>query len=171
MAYVLHSRVSSYHTEGDLAETFEKWGVTEWEARYNVMRSRHGNLNLSRVERQATVRWVDPRTKREVTLVMDRQRTVNDNIRVLYLAIEAIRLNEKRGIDETVRAAYLQLAPASDHWTNVLDLPATATRDQIVAAYRSLAKKAHPDVGGTEEEMAALNAARDAALRDVEATP
>jgi hypothetical protein len=168
VSYILHSKVSSYSTEQDLAETFSKWGVRDWEASYNVMRSRHGNINLSVVERQATVQWVDPRTKREVTLTMNRQRTVNDNIRVLYLAIEAIRLNEKRGIDETVRAAYLQLAPAGNHWTNVLELPATASAVEVEQAFKKLARKAHPDVGGTDEEMAALNAARAAALSEVE---
>jgi len=36
----------------------------------------------------------------------------------------------------------------------------------IERAYRELAKRAHPDAGGSQEWMAELNAARDAAKRE-----
>lgn len=37
--------------------------------------------------------------------------------------------------------------------------------DEARRAYRAAAKTAHPDAGGTNERMAAVNAARDAVLR------
>jgi hypothetical protein len=41
----------------------------------------------------------------------------------------------------------------------VLDVPDWATRDQIHRAYLRLARRAHPDAGGTEATMRELNAA------------
>lgn len=38
------------------------------------------------------------------------------------------------------------------------------TRDDVIAAHRDLAKKAHPDSGGSGDDMAVLNAARNALL-------
>jgi curved DNA-binding protein CbpA len=46
----------------------------------------------------------------------------------------------------------------------VLGVGQHAPRAQIEAAYRELARKAHPDTGGSNAAMARLNAARDAAL-------
>lgn len=43
------------------------------------------------------------------------------------------------------QAAYIPRAP---DWCKVLDLPATATKDQIKAQYRKLVKINHPDAGG-----------------------
>jgi hypothetical protein len=49
-------------------------------------------------------------------------------------------------------------------WCAVLGLTPTASREEIVAAYRERAKAAHPDVGGSTLAMQALTRARDAAL-------
>ena len=43
----------------------------------------------------------------------------------------------------------------------VLDLPLDATPDQIQAAYRRKARECHPDHGGSDEAMAAVNEAYD----------
>ena len=51
----------------------------------------------------------------------------------------------------------------ADDALRLLGLPASATLDQIEAARRALAKRAHPDVGGSLEEMQRINAAADAA--------
>ena len=47
---------------------------------------------------------------RTVTLPMSSQATAKDNLRVLYLAVDAMRLNEKRGLGGVIQEAYLQLA-------------------------------------------------------------
>lgn len=47
----------------------------------------------------------------------------------------------------------------------VLGVAPTAPREVVEAAYRALARSAHPDKGGSAARMAALNAARDAMLR------
>lgn len=169
MAYILRSSKSSHTTELELKETFRMWGVTDYQVDFNVLRSKHDHRNLPKQERSVTVRFVHPRTGREVVLTMGDQQTPTDNVRVLYLAIEDMRKIEKRGVGEVVQAAYMQLgAPAAEHWT-VLGLAPGASRDVIQAAYRTLAKSAHPDAGGSDAQMAALNRARDAALAEASA--
>jgi len=49
-------------------------------------------------------------------------------------------------------------------WWHVLDIPPTASSDEINLAYKTMAMNAHPDRGGSHEAMARLNKARDAAL-------
>jgi hypothetical protein len=46
----------------------------------------------------------------------------------------------------------------------LLQLPASASHDEIRAAYRRLAAEMHPDRGGSDAHLAALNAARDLLL-------
>jgi DnaJ-class molecular chaperone len=47
----------------------------------------------------------------------------------------------------------------------VLGLRPGANRAAINTAYREKAKRAHPDAGGSHDQMARLNAARDELLR------
>jgi curved DNA-binding protein CbpA len=44
-----------------------------------------------------------------------------------------------------------------------LEVSPDATTAQIDDAYRKLARSAHPDAGGSHDQMARLNAARDVA--------
>jgi hypothetical protein len=44
----------------------------------------------------------------------------------------------------------------------LLSLPLTFTADELQQAWREAARAAHPDAGGSDEAMAALNAARAA---------
>lgn len=53
-----------------------------------------------------------------------------------------------------------------EHW-DLLGLAPGASPAEIQAARRRLAKRAHPDAGGDAVEMQAINAAADAALRDL----
>ena len=53
--------------------------------------------------------------------------------------------------------------PGADDAFRLLGLPASASLDEIEAARRALAKRAHPDVGGSLDEMQRINAAADAA--------
>lgn len=47
----------------------------------------------------------------------------------------------------------------------MLGLPPTATVEEVDAARRTLAKRAHPDIGGSVDAMQRINAAADEALR------
>ena len=56
--------------------------------------------------------------------------------------------------------------PARSDWRTILGFH-PATKYFIEIHYRHLAKKAHPDGGGSNEAMAALNRSREQALKEV----
>ena len=166
MSYVLHTTVTVFQTEHDLRDCFSKWGVRDYVIDYNVPRAALGRTTLSREERAVTLRWIPRGKTAKVVISMSAQDTVADNLRVLYLAVEAMRMNEKRGIDpELMRSAYMQIGAADDGVWTLLGIPPTADRAAIEAAYRERIKVAHPDAGGSDEAASALNAARATALK------
>lgn len=171
MSYWIHAKQTCSQTEADLRETFDKWGVGrgDWSVEYNVPRASLGRYTFSRDERAVTVRWLPVDSEREVVLSLDTQERPADNLRALYLGIESIRMNEKRGIDTgMMRAAYLQLAgPVGPRpWYEVLQVSRGAPLEVITASWRALARSAHPDVGGSVEAMAELNDAYERAKAD-----
>ena len=102
-------------------------------------------------------------------LPCDTYNRVADNIAAIAKHIEATRAIERYGvasIKEMFAGFHALPAPGqaeSALWWNVLGLDRTATLDQIEAAYRTKAKSAHPDAGGSHAAMAELNAARQQA--------
>lgn len=53
----------------------------------------------------------------------------------------------------------------AQHYARLGLKPGGATHAEVTAAYRAMALRHHPDVGGSTEEFAAVQAARDALLR------
>lgn len=108
-----------------------------------------------------------------VCIPVDRYSKVEANLQAIHHIIEARRTEMRHGTLALVRASFqgFRALPAPStgkrHWTAVLGVPATASVAEIEATYRTLAKKAHPDAaGGSQEAMAALNAARDEAMKE-----
>lgn len=179
MSYSLSTKMTWAQTEGDIRECLSKWGAETYSlTRPNVDASvkniRASNLNQTPEE--ALVRVVaNWKPGRKLDLSYNQQPRAIDNARVLYLALEAMRMNEKRGIDKLMREAYLQLpAPEGarvtrDPW-EVLGLRKGATVAEIEAMYRLKAQSAHPDKpGGTSKAMAELNEARERAKAEASA--
>jgi hypothetical protein len=102
-------------------------------------------------------------------LACDRFTRVPDNLVAIAKHIEAMRMSERYGIG-TLDQAFAGYAPrlqsSTLEWWLVLGVPPFASRAQIEDAYRVKARLAHPDTGGSDQEMARLNEARDHALRD-----
>jgi hypothetical protein len=161
MAYELTTRKSWADTRGALRETFRKWHVTDWEiVNENPNKAEQQSYLQTDTQRLVMLRFTHPSGK-PMELAMNRQGRAVDNLRVLYLAVEAIRLNEERGLDAVMREAYLQLpgpAVQVDPW-KVMGLRPDADDQMIEDMYKMLAKRRHPDAGGTAEQMAELNAA------------
>ena len=164
-AYQLDVDKTWAETYRDLAHCFDLWGVRHWSAEANVPNTRTNSRSLSQAERAVTVQF--EHRDRTAILSLDTQISPAMNLRAIYLCLDAMRLIERRGLAEVAQSAYLQLAPTAPEWSALLGVAPSATRDEIQAAYRLHARTAHPDVGGSDEQMAALNRARDEALAAV----
>lgn len=175
--YTLHTKKTWDETIRELAETFEKWGIRQWRTdpqRPPLRANQYHGLAERTVTLYYTIKG------RNVVLVSKAQSTARDNLRVLYLVVEALRLNERRGLAETAADAYRQTypalpAPGQAASSAVPPDPSGACDPYAVlfvqhgaplavceAAYRALAKAAHPDSTGNQQgdaRMAALSAA------------
>lgn len=159
--YTLSTKKTWDETIRELADTFDKWGVRQW--RTDPQRPPlRANQYHGQAERTVTLYYTIK--GREVVLTSSKQSTARDNLRVLYLVVEALRMNERRGLAETAADAYRQTYPAlpapgqtapaapsdvrdADPYA-VLWLRRGAPRSVAEAVYRALAKTAHPDAGG-----------------------
>lgn len=106
-------------------------------------------------------------------LACDTYTEVADNIAALAAHIEALRAIERYGVGtiEQALAGYKALpADTAANWRAVFGFPKDSrpSWDQVDAAYKALAKQKHPDIGGTEIEMAHLNRARDYAQQELQ---
>ena len=99
-------------------------------------------------------------------IAVDRYDRVADNLAAIAATLNAMRAIERHGgaaILERAFTAFTAL-PRMEQWFDVLGLPASATREQIIDAHRALSMKHHPDRGGSAEQMSRINVARDDGL-------
>lgn len=158
MAYQITTKKTWNQTQQELADTFDKWGVTEWQTNYPKGARLEG---FRQSDADKTVKLTYVKNGKTVNLQMGSQARAVDNLRVLYLAIEDMRLNEKRGIAEVLQSAYVQLeAPRQKRNPyEVLGIFDTATLEEAEAIFKAKAKRAHPDRGGSNEQMQELTEA------------
>lgn len=92
-----------------------------------------------------------------------------DNIAAIAKHIEATRAIERYGVAtmSEMFAGFVALpGPGSKRaWWEVLGVSQHATIDQINDAYRTKARAAHPDGGGSDKEMSEINVAKDEAIK------
>lgn len=109
---------------------------------------------------------------RPTTLPCDRYDDVAGNIAAVAAHIEATRAIERHGVgtlDQMFTGFQAIRGPGPKPWKEVLGFP-TESRpsvDTIRMKQRELAKKFHPDMGGSDALMAEINAAADAALTEL----
>ena len=101
----------------------------------------------------------------------DRWNAVEHNVQAIALTIEAMRAMDRHGAKQMVRAMFRGFvalpgpANGARPWREVLG--AVRTLDELEARYRTMAMGHHPDRGGSHALMAELNAARDAARKEL----
>ena len=100
----------------------------------------------------------------------DRFHTLGENLRAVVMHLEAMRGMERWGVG-TAKQAFagykaLPAVASEEPWWDVLQCKPDATREVIQQQFRALARFAHPDIAGSEDAMARLNAARDRALAE-----
>lgn len=111
---------------------------------------------------------------RPIVLACDRWNTVAGNIAAIAAHIDAMRRMDRYGVGSVERMfeGFAALpVPGRVDWRADLGIPpdALVTAEVIQQRWRSLAEKHHPDRGGNPSQMAAVNAARDAALQELRA--
>jgi len=109
--------------------------------------------------------------EQQVCFPCDAWTKMADNVRAITKHIEAMRGQQRWGVGTAKQAfaGYKALAATSGHedWWLVLEIDRNASVEEIKAKHKELAKKAHPDAGGSEGEAARVNLARDRALREL----
>ena len=107
----------------------------------------------------------------QVCIPVDRYETPAANLQAIHHIIEARRVELRHGTLNLVRASFTGFtalpAPAGKHWKDILQVGGNPSRDVIEANYRRLASDRHPDKGGSTEQMAELNNARETALKEI----
>jgi DnaJ-class molecular chaperone with C-terminal Zn finger domain len=135
----------------------------------NFPTGRNGPMDGKRRPADEGIAVYFQRKGKPYVVACDRYNDAEGNMRSLALALEAMRQLERHGGGVMMERAYEGFAalPAPpSHW-EVLGVQPGAPAAEIQAAYRRRAREAHPDQGGSDAEMAAINSARDAALKEV----
>jgi hypothetical protein len=116
------------------------------------------------------VYWKDRSGSRRC-MAIDRYDRIADNLAAIAATLDAMRAIERHGGAEILDRAFTGFAalpapPPQDRPHEVLGVDERATREQIEYAYKRLAAQHHPDKGGSTDQMARINAARDAMLAE-----
>ena len=103
-------------------------------------------------------------------IAVDRYKKVEENLQAIHHCIEAERTKLRHGGLNLVRAAfrgYAALPPpgATKPWRQVLG--ECHTLSEANGAYKTLARRLHPDNGGSDAAMADLNAAIEQARKEL----
>lgn len=110
--------------------------------------------------------------ERQMVLACDCWNKVEDNLRAIGKTVDALRGIERWGASDMMGRAFSgfqALPPTGDAplscW-DILGVPRGSSNEDIAAAYRHLAKTAHPDRGGTRAQWDTLKAAYDTAVME-----
>lgn len=120
----------------------------------------------------AAIYWQKPGQPMRVMAIDVYSRT-RDNVAAVAATLEAMRKIERHGgaviLDRAFSGFTALPKPSGADWWEVLKLPRTATRAEIEARFRELARERHPDKPtGSDHQMAELNRARDQALQEAQ---
>jgi hypothetical protein len=150
------AQLSTERTRRDIEDCFRKWGIEEYRFPRNGQKGEYGD---------ALILFYVNDDRHE--LKCSRFTFYRENLRALFLALDALRKAHDRGILEEYARAAIAFLPAPKQeptrrpWYEVFQVAPNADPDVVKAVYQSMAKRAHPDAGGTDEEMAAVNQAWD----------
>ena len=107
---------------------------------------------------------------RDYELACDRWDSAAGNVAAIAAHIDALRGQERWGVADLRQAFAGHIAlPAPEPWWTVLGVSRDAPPAVVKAAFRALAKDAHPDQGGDRATWDRLNAAYQAGTKGAEA--
>lgn len=105
-------------------------------------------------------------------LACDKWISAAENLAAVAGHIDAIRAQQRYGVGslDQVFAGYVALPPDASHdWRLILGfaIGTAVSRSMVDEAFRARARSAHPDAGGTHDDMARLSEARAAAIKEL----
>lgn len=158
------SRTSWNDNVARLRELMEEWGIPFED--YHVEtgaepRQRDNTWNAG--ERWARVTYKPRGAVAPVVMQLDTQLSAAKNLNAIVVTLEAIRMQERRGLGAITASHYLALAAPKlerDPY-EVLQARPDADRDTIDALYRLRAKQTHPDAGGSQEAFEQVTQAKE----------
>lgn len=110
----------------------------------------------------------------QVCIAVDRYPKAEDNLQAIHHIIEARRTEMRHGGLHIVRATFrgftaLPAPRGKRSWREVFGYHGAQmpSKNDINTAWRELSKKAHPDGGGSDAQMAELNEARASAFKEI----
>ena len=171
MTYTLRTSWTEAAIRADLIDQFRKWGKDDKVSGGSgeVVGAYDFPIPATIGEVAATLRF--ELRGQPITVECSSQREYRLNLRCIGMTIEAMRLNEKRGIADTIRKAYLQIEPAKEQRDpyEVLGIRPDTGPEIIKAAYLALAKIFHPDNGTSPDaaKMAEINEAHEIAIERI----
>lgn len=157
----------------EISETFRKWHVEEWSVSPSKAPSARNRFH-SPEQRLVRVAW-QLSNGRRIALSVSSEAIAHDNLHLLALTVETLRMNDARKITRLVAGAYALMQPAPPPVTPPTPEPRAALNDPYVVLgvapnyplavietiWKARLRVEHPDAGGTTAQATALNAAMD----------
>lgn len=155
-----HSTVTWARTMRELSKVMYDLGLDDWTIDGGATpATRDRWLDTERAS--VTLHYDDDGRSVEITVAA--RPVPADNLRAIFRAMEARRLNIVRGVDDAVAATYLAL-PAPERVRDpyeVLQARPDADKDTIDALFRLRARATHPDHGGLAEAFEEVTKAKE----------
>ena len=180
MAYSVTTQKTWSRILDDLEESFGKWGgvMRGWRVDTLLAPRSATKQNQTLEERTVTLRWA--RRGKDYAITMRNQSRAVDNLLVIWLIVETLRLNDARGYAQQVAEVYRtefpalpgpgvaqQASPAvSTGPYALLYVRNDAPLEVCEAAYRALSKVHHPDISRSGAVQMALNDAIEAIRKE-----
>jgi hypothetical protein len=155
-------------------DELERLGVKSYILSSNLRRNRDGSITSGQAEpADPGVAAYFTLNGKPICMPCDTYTKAAQNIAAIAKHIEATRAIERYGVaslSEMFTGFEALPAPSQQRaWWEVLGVSQWATADQINAAWREKARRAHPDGGGSDAAMSEINVARDQGLKTREA--
>lgn len=151
MTYRLFTKVPVDQTRRELHQTFAQWPGAELIRIYEPKRRAAGALVVFDFNGQ------------RIRVDYAGQEDYASNLRAIYLSLDGIRLSYTRGLGDVLLHTVSQMLalPGAQHIDpyELLGVRPDAPIEDIEDMYKIRAKRAHPDKGGSAEQMTQLNAA------------
>jgi hypothetical protein len=109
--------------------------------------------------------------KDQMVFCCDKWKKVEDNMQAICKTINSFRMMPQWGVSDMLKRAFTGFKALPEEiivkqWWETLGVNKNATKDDIVRAYRNLAKVHHPDVGGSHIMFTSINDAYQQGLKN-----